>query len=103
MCENLEADFKSVFAQVDVLFTPTTPTTAFKAGANTADPVAMYLADTFTSPANLAGVPAVSLPIGRAEGLPIGGQLIAPWFAEAKMLGVAAALEAVVPATAEVR
>jgi aspartyl-tRNA(Asn)/glutamyl-tRNA(Gln) amidotransferase subunit A len=100
-------DFTRVFQRdahpVDVLFTPTTPTTAFKAGENTADPVAMYLADIFTCPANLAGVPAVSIPIGRAEGLPIGGQFIAASFKEEKMLGIAAALEAVVPATAEAR
>ncbi|HEY2825753.1 MAG TPA: Asp-tRNA(Asn)/Glu-tRNA(Gln) amidotransferase subunit GatA [Gemmatimonadales bacterium] len=103
----LLADFLRVLGPaphgVDLLFTPTTPTTAFKAGDNTADPVAMYLADIFTCPANLAGVPAVSLPIGRSEGLPIGGQFIAPRFGEARMLAAAAALEAIVASTAEVR
>ena len=76
-------DFANVFADgVDLLFTPTTPTPAFKAGEKTADPVQMYLADVFVAPASLAGVPAMSLPIGRDQGLPIGGQLIARDFDE---------------------
>jgi aspartyl-tRNA(Asn)/glutamyl-tRNA(Gln) amidotransferase subunit A len=104
--DQLDHDFARVFGgahAVDVLFTPTTPTTAFKAGENTKDPVAMYLADIFTCPANLSGVPAMSIPIGRAEGLPIGGQFVAPRFGETRMLAIAAALEAIVPAAAEVR
>ena len=97
-------DFTRVFASgVDLLFTPTTPTPAFRAGEKTEDPVSMYLADIFVAPASLAGLPALSLPIGRSEGLPIGGQLIAPLYADERMLGAAAALERVVPATAEVR
>ena len=96
-------DFRRVFAPdgVDFLFTPTTPTTAFRAGEKTADPVSMYLADVFTCPVNLAGLPALSLPIGRSEGLPVGGQLIAPMFGDEELLAAAAALEAVVPATEE--
>jgi aspartyl-tRNA(Asn)/glutamyl-tRNA(Gln) amidotransferase subunit A len=86
-------DFSDVFGQgVDLLFTPTTPTTAFRLGA-IAEPYEMYLSDIFTVTANLAGVPAMSLPIGRAGGLPVGGQLVAPHFGEARMLAAAAALE----------
>ena len=98
------ADFARAFASgVDLLFTPTTPTPAFKAGEKTADPVAMYLADIFVCPANLAGLPAMSLPVGRSEGLPVGGQLIAPHFEEARMLAAARALERELDAVAEVR
>jgi len=86
-------DFRAVFASgVDVLFTPTTPTTAFHLGAK-ADPYDMYLSDIFTATANLAGVPAMSLPIGRIEGLPVGGQLIASHFQEHGMFAAAYALE----------
>jgi len=97
-------DFRQVFHQgVDLLFTPTTPTPAFRAGEKSADPVAMYLADIFVCAVNLAGLPAMSLPIGRDQGLPIGGQLIAPYFQEPAMLSAAGALEAALSATAEVR
>src|SRR5436309_2461664 len=69
-------DFRNVFDRgVDLLFTPTTPTPAFKAGEKLADPVAMYLSDIFVVTANLAGLPAMSLPIGRIKGLPIDGTL----------------------------
>jgi aspartyl-tRNA(Asn)/glutamyl-tRNA(Gln) amidotransferase subunit A len=97
-------DFARVFADgVDLLFTPTTPTPAFKAGEKTADPVQMYLADIFVAPASLAGVPAMSLPVGRDQGLPIGGQLIARDFDEGRMLAVAGVLERTIDAVAEVR
>ena len=97
-------DFRKVFASgVHVLFTPTTPTPAFKAGEKTADPVQMYLADIFVCPASLAGLPALSLPVGRDEGLPIGGQLMAGDFDEATMLSAAMALETGLDATAAVR
>ncbi len=97
-------DFRRVFADgVDLLFTPTTPTPAFRAGEKLADPVQMYLADIFVCPASLAGVPAMSLPIGRSEGLPIGGQLIAPDLDEATMIAGAQVLESVLDPTAEVR
>jgi aspartyl-tRNA(Asn)/glutamyl-tRNA(Gln) amidotransferase subunit A len=100
----ITGDFSAVFAAgVDLLFTPTTPTTAFRAGEKTADPVAMYLADVFVCPASLAGLPAMSLPVGRSEGLPIGGQLIAPPFAEGRMLAAAARLEAALDPAAEAR
>ena len=86
--------FGAVFGDgVDALFTPTTPTTAFPIGGIT-DPYEMYLSDIFTVTANLAGVPAMSLPIGRVAGLPAGGQIIAPHFGEAAMFRVAFALEA---------
>ncbi|HXM38509.1 MAG TPA: Asp-tRNA(Asn)/Glu-tRNA(Gln) amidotransferase subunit GatA [Gemmatimonadales bacterium] len=95
-------DFRNVFDRgVDLLFTPTTPTPAFKAGEKLADPVAMYVSDIFTVTANLAGLPAISVPIGRAKGLPIGGQLIGQAFLEDEMLEAAYAVERVVPATDE--
>ena len=100
----IAADFASVFASgIDLLLTPTTPTTAFRAGEKTADPVAMYLADIFVSAVNLAGLPALSFPVGRSDGLPIGAQIIAPAMSDERMLQAAAALERVVAATAEVR
>jgi aspartyl-tRNA(Asn)/glutamyl-tRNA(Gln) amidotransferase subunit A len=77
---------------VHLLFTPTTPSTAFPLGAK-ADPYEMYLSDIFTVTANLAGVPAMSLPIGRIDGLPVGGQFIAPHFDERQMFAAAYALE----------
>jgi len=86
-------DFQDVFASgVHVLFTPTTPTTAFPLGAKS-DPYEMYLSDIFTATANLGGVPALSLPIGAVDGLPVGGQIIAPHFAEFDMFKAAFALE----------
>jgi aspartyl-tRNA(Asn)/glutamyl-tRNA(Gln) amidotransferase subunit A len=97
-------DFRGTFeGGVDLLLTPTTPTPAFKAGEKTADPVAMYLADIFVCPINLAGLPAISLPAGRSEGLPIGAQLIAPAFEEERLLAAAGALERVIVADEEVR
>ena len=95
-------DFRNVFDRgVDLLFTPTVPTPAFKAGEKLADPIAMYMSDIFTVTANLAGLPAISLPIGRVKGLPIGGQLIGQAFLEDEMIEAAYALERVVPATDE--
>ena len=97
-------DFDSVFAGgVDLLFTPSTPTTAFRAGDKLEDPVAMYLADVFSCPANLAWVTALSVPVGRSDGLPVGGQFIAPQFGEARMLQAASVLEALVDRAAEAR
>ncbi len=89
----ITGDFARVFASgVDVLFTPTTPTPAFPIGA-ISDPYEMYLSDIFTATANLAGVPAMSQPIGRVDGLPVGGQFIAPHFGEEVMFRFAYALE----------
>lgn len=91
--ELIREDFRQVFETVDVLFVPTTPEVAFRFGEKTADPLTMYLSDIFTITANLAGVPALSLPIGEKEGLPIGGQFIAKWFDEEGMFKAAYALE----------
>lgn len=99
----IAGDFARVFdGGVDCLFTPTTPTPAFLAGEKTHDPVAMYLADIFVCPASLAGIPAISLPIGRSGGLPVGGQLMAPMFQEASLIGVAKVLERHLDPAAEV-
>ena len=87
-------DFRDAFAQgVDVIFTPTTPTPAFRLGEKTGDPYAMYLSDVFTVTANLAGLPAISVPIGAVDDLPIGGQFLADRWQEATMIRAAAALE----------
>jgi aspartyl-tRNA(Asn)/glutamyl-tRNA(Gln) amidotransferase subunit A len=87
-------DFRRVFESgVHALLTPTTPTPAFKLGERTADPLEMYLQDVFTVTANLAGIPGLSLPIGKVDGLPIGGQVLAPWWQEERMLAVAGELE----------
>jgi aspartyl-tRNA(Asn)/glutamyl-tRNA(Gln) amidotransferase subunit A len=88
-------DYEAAFERFDVLVSPTSPTTAFPIGAKADDPMAMYLNDIFTIPANLAGVPAVSIPCGLdGTGLPIGLQLTAPVLAEPMLLRAAAALEA---------
>jgi aspartyl-tRNA(Asn)/glutamyl-tRNA(Gln) amidotransferase subunit A len=97
-------DFQQVFdSGVDLLLTPTTPTPAFKAGEKTGDPVAMYLADVFVCSMSLAGLPALSLPAGRSEGLPVGAQLVAPYLHEERMLAAAAVLEQNLDGQAEVR
>jgi aspartyl-tRNA(Asn)/glutamyl-tRNA(Gln) amidotransferase subunit A len=88
----IAGDFAAAFAGVDVLFTPTAPTPAFPLGA-VSDPYEMYMNDIFTATANLAGVPAMSLPIGRVDGLPVGGQLIAGHFREQTMFRAGYALE----------
>ena len=86
----IRRDFDAAFQRVDVLLTPTAPTTAFKAGAHADDPLAMYLADLLTIPVNLAGLPAISVPCGFSQaGLPIGVQLIGNVLDEARLLQVA--------------
>jgi aspartyl-tRNA(Asn)/glutamyl-tRNA(Gln) amidotransferase subunit A len=86
----IRRDFERAFTQVDVLLTPTSPGTAFRFGAHADDPLAMYLADLLTIPANMAGLPAISLPCGfDRQGLPIGLQLIAGVLEEPKLLQVA--------------
>ena len=90
----IRQDFDRVFASgVDVLFTPTSPTVAFPIGERIDDPVRMYLSDIFTVTANLAGLPAVSVPIGEIDGLPAGGQFIAGSFDELNLMRAAAELE----------
>ncbi len=90
----IRRDFDRAFEAVDVLLTPTSPTTAFRFGAHTDDPLAMYLADLLTIPANLAGLPALSLPCGfDGQGLPIGLQLITGVLQEERLLQLAHAYE----------
>jgi len=87
-------DFDRAFEQADVLVSPTAPTTAFRMGEKLDDPLAMYLQDVATIPANLAGVPGLSLPAGLAEdGLPVGVQFLAPLQADDRLYNAAAALE----------
>ncbi len=92
----LRQEFSAAFADVDVLLTPTTPTTAFEIGARVDDPLAMYMADALTIPANLAGLCAISVPGRPSEGLPVGLQLMAAPMREDVLLRAAAALEEVV-------
>jgi aspartyl-tRNA(Asn)/glutamyl-tRNA(Gln) amidotransferase subunit A len=85
----IKNDFVSAFEQVDVIVGPTAPGTAFPLGAKTNDPVSMYLQDIYTIAANLAGVPAISIPVGLSKGMPVGLQLIGNYLEEAKLLRVA--------------
>ena len=91
----IQRDFDAAFAKADVLVSPTAPTTAFKLGEKLEDPLAMYLNDIATIPANLAGIPGMSIPNGLAEedGLPVGIQLLAPAREDARLYQVGAALE----------
>ncbi|MDW8433846.1 MAG: Asp-tRNA(Asn)/Glu-tRNA(Gln) amidotransferase subunit GatA [Aquificaceae bacterium] len=81
-------DFEKAFNEVDLIATPTTPSTAFKFGEKTSDPISMYLSDVFTVSINLASLPGISIPIDMSEGLPVGGQLIGRVFDEATLLRV---------------
>jgi aspartyl-tRNA(Asn)/glutamyl-tRNA(Gln) amidotransferase subunit A len=92
----IQRDLEAAFTKADVLVSPTAPTTAFKLGEKVEDPLAMYLNDIATIPANLAGIPGMSLPNGLAEedGLPVGIQLLAPARQDARLYQVGAALEA---------
>ena len=93
-CRQLVAnDFAEAFKKVDVILSPTTPGTAFKSGEKTADPVEMYLQDIFTIPANLAGLPALSIPCGEHEGLPLGLQLVGNSLQESTLLQFAQAFQ----------
>jgi len=91
----IQSDFAAAFDKVDVLVSPSAPTTAFKIGEKIDDPLAMYLNDVTTIPANLAGIPGMSLPIGLApeDGLPVGIQIMAPARADARLYEVGATLE----------
>ena len=86
-------DFAGVFSQFDFVVTPTSPWTAFELESKTADPLAMYLNDFCTVPMSLAGIPAISIPSGLSEGLPVGLQLAGPAFSETRILDAAYALE----------
>ena len=85
----IAADFKRAFSEVDVLMGPTSPTAAFPIGAKTSDPITMYLNDIYTIGANLAGLPALSIPCGFTSGLPVGLQIVGPHFSEGKLLNAA--------------
>ncbi len=89
----LRKEFDEIFKRVDVIVSPTSPGTAWKLGEKFEDPIAMYLADIFTTPANIAGLPAISVPCGLANGLPVGLQIQAKPFDEMKIYAAAAAFE----------
>jgi aspartyl-tRNA(Asn)/glutamyl-tRNA(Gln) amidotransferase subunit A len=96
----IQRDFAKAFEAADVLVSPTAPTTAFKFGEKNEDPLAMYLNDVATIPANLAGIPGISLPIGTADedNLPVGIQFLAPAMEDARLYSVGAALEGILEA-----
>ena len=96
----IQRDFAAAFEQADVLISPAAPTTAFKLGEKLEDPLAMYLNDVTTIPANLAGIPGMGLPMGLApeDGLPTGIQLMAPARMDARLYTVGATLEALLEA-----
>ena len=85
----IRQDFARVFEQVEALVTPTSPVVAFPIGEKTADPVQMYLIDVCTLPINIAGLPAMSVPCGFSDGLPVGMQLIGPHLSEERLLNIA--------------
>ena len=91
----IQRDFAAAFDQADVLISPSAPTTAFKIGEKVNDPLSMYLNDITTIPANLAGIPGISLPGGLApeDGLPMGIQFMAPAHEDARLYRVGATLE----------
>ncbi|MGO2005389.1 Asp-tRNA(Asn)/Glu-tRNA(Gln) amidotransferase subunit GatA [Arthrobacter rhombi] len=89
----IQRDFEAAFAQADVLVSPTSPVVAFELGSKLDDPLAMYLNDVATIPANLAGIPGITVPGGLSEGLPVGIQFLAPAHEDARLYRAAAALE----------
>ena len=89
----IAADFRAAFERVDLIVTPTSPTVAFGLGERTDDPLAMYLSDALTVPMPLAGIPAISIPTGMSEGLPVGFQIAGPAFSENRILEAAYAIE----------
>jgi aspartyl-tRNA(Asn)/glutamyl-tRNA(Gln) amidotransferase subunit A len=95
----IQADFASAFTQVDVIISPTSPTTAFKFGENSDDPVKMYLNDIYTISANLAGICGISVPCGtHSDGMPIGVQFMAAAFNEEQLIRAGSAVERLVGA-----
>jgi aspartyl-tRNA(Asn)/glutamyl-tRNA(Gln) amidotransferase subunit A len=88
-------DFREGFSRYDVLISPTSPIVAFEIGAKVNDPLAMYLSDICTIPVNLTGIPAISVPGGLSEGLPVGVQLMSDHFTEPMLLRAARAVEEV--------
>jgi aspartyl-tRNA(Asn)/glutamyl-tRNA(Gln) amidotransferase subunit A len=100
----VKADYAKAFANCDAILTPTSPSVAFKIGEKTDDPLAMYLNDIYTVSANLAGVPAISVPCGlSSEGLPIGVQLVGNFWSEGLLLNLAHKYEAAHPLNARPR
>jgi aspartyl-tRNA(Asn)/glutamyl-tRNA(Gln) amidotransferase subunit A len=89
----VRGDFARAFERCDLIVSPTSPTVAFRIGARVADPLSMYMSDILTLPVNLAGLPAISIPCGLSEGLPVGFQLMGPAFSENLILDAAYALE----------
>ncbi|MBN2407860.1 MAG: Asp-tRNA(Asn)/Glu-tRNA(Gln) amidotransferase subunit GatA [Elusimicrobia bacterium] len=90
----MERDFQEAFGDVDIILSPTSPTTAFKLGEKTQDPLQMYLSDIYTISCNLVGLPGINVPVGKdSAGLPIGAQLIAPWRCDGKLLYAARQVE----------
>ena len=89
MKQHITDDFMKAFDEVDVIVGPTSPFVAFKHGERLADPIAMYLSDVYTVSANLAGIPAISVPCGKTDGLPIGLQFMTPHFREDRLLHIA--------------
>ena len=90
----VQRDFDAAFGKVDVLVSPTSPVTAWELGSKLEDPLAMYVLDITTIPANLAGIPGISIPAGLAGGLPVGLQVLAPAHADDRMYRIAGAIEA---------
>jgi aspartyl-tRNA(Asn)/glutamyl-tRNA(Gln) amidotransferase subunit A len=90
--ENVRADFARLFAEVDLIAGPTMPTVAFRLGEKS-DPLSSYLADILTVPANLAGIPAISVPCGRVGGLPVGLQLMGRYYDDERVIDAAYAYE----------
>jgi aspartyl-tRNA(Asn)/glutamyl-tRNA(Gln) amidotransferase subunit A len=92
----IKGDFDALWATgIDAIVAPTSPTVAFRFGERMADPVSMYLSDACTLPANVAGLPGISIPAGLSEGLPVGLQLIGPAWSEARLLALARGYEAI--------
>lgn len=91
--QKVRAEYDEAFRQCDVIITPTAPTAAFKIGENVNDPLKMYASDICTITVNIAGLPALSLPIGMDHEMPVGMQLIGPHFSEEKLLGIAKEFE----------
>ena len=85
----IQDNFKEAFKEVDFIFSPTSPTTAFSLGEKTSSALEMYLSDVYTTPVNLAGLPAISIPVGFNNELPVGMQIIGDYFSESKILNVA--------------
>ncbi len=93
----IKNDFDDAFSKVDIIITPTTPNTAFAFGEKNSDPISMYLSDIFTVPMNLAGIPAISLPLANSKNnLPIGVQLVANFKQDRKLLKIAKAIENII-------